>query len=122
MDVIDVRRRGNRAAQVFPTEEALQQYTKRTSSCFPYSSPKAGKLLRQLIRRAGDNTIRNVMESPLFPPPNIRDGSYGGKDKVLSISSSKEEGRPVKKDRLVAESAEASGAYSYVEFESEELA
>jgi hypothetical protein len=49
VDLIDVRRRGTEIVQVFPTKEALWEYTKRTASYFPYNNPKAGNLLRKLL-------------------------------------------------------------------------
>lgn len=51
VDLIDTRRRGSGIAQAFPTKEALQEYTRRTASYFPYHHPKAGNLLRRLLRR-----------------------------------------------------------------------
>ena len=84
MDVIDARRRGNGIAQVFPTKESLEEYTKRTASYFPYDSRKAGKLLRQLLRKPRKNTIINVTQSPPFLPPYVQDGRYEAKNKVLS--------------------------------------
>ncbi len=122
VDVVDVRRRGDGVAQTFPTEESLQEYTKRTASYFPHNCTKAGQLLRHLLRKPRNNTIGNVMESPLFPPPSIRKGRHGDKDKKRPTSLNKREGRHVKKARMIAESVEASDIYSFVEFRSDTLA
>jgi hypothetical protein len=61
IDIIDARRQASNCAQVFPTEDALQEYTKRTSSYFPRSNSKAGNLLRQLPSLRNPN---NVLVSP----------------------------------------------------------
>ena len=119
MDLVDARRREDGVAQVFPTEESLKEYTKRTASYFPYDSPKAGNLLRHLLRKPRENTISNVMESPLFPPPYKRDGCYRTKNKALSTSTNRGESRSAKKQQIIAESVEGINPYSNVEFESE---
>ena len=119
MDLVDARRREDGVAQVFPNEESLKEYTKRTASHFPYDSPKAGNLLRQLLRKPRENTIGNVMESPLFPPPYKRNGRYEAKNKALSTSTKREEARSAKKQKMIAESVEDIKPYSYVNFESE---
>ena len=77
--MLDARRRGNGVAQVFPTKESLEEYTKRTASHFPYDSPKAGKLLRRLLRKPHENTLRNQNKASLVPPPDLQDGSYEAK-------------------------------------------
>jgi len=114
VDVVDARRRGNGVAQVFPTKEALQDYTTRTASYFPYDSPKAGNLLRQLLRRPRENTVKNVTKYPLFPPRSVRDRSS-----KVPTSTKAEEARSTMKIRIIAESVEAAGAYAGVEFEYE---
>ena len=119
VDVIDARRRGNGIAQVFPTEESLKEYTKRTASYFPYDSCKAGKLLRQLLRKPRENTVRNMNKSPLFPPPCVQDGRYEAKNKALMTSSNGGEARSAKRQQLMRESVETTNNHSYVEFESE---
>jgi hypothetical protein len=53
VDLIDVRRRGTEIVQVFPTKEALEEYTRRTASYFPFGNPRAGKLLRKLLSKPG---------------------------------------------------------------------
>ena len=104
MDVIDARRRGNGVAQVFPTKESLQEYTKTTASYFPYNDRKAGNLLRQLLRC--NNPRRNWTQPPLYPPPYIQEGDHEAKDKVPRTSSNKAEARTTKKLRMIAESVE----------------
>ena len=119
MDVIDACRRGNGIAQVFPTKELLEEYTKMTASYFPYDSPKAGKLLRRLLRKPRNNTIRSMNKSPLFPPPYVQDGRYEAKNKALLTLSNGIEARSAKRQQLIRESVEATNNHSYVEFESE---
>ena len=118
MDVIDARRRGNGVAQVFPTKESLEEYTKRTASYFPCDSPKAGNLLRQLLRKPRKNTIRNMNKSPLFPPPYLQDGRYEAKNKAFQILSNGGEARSAKRQQVITESVEATNKHSYVDFES----
>lgn len=114
MDVIDARRRGNGIAQVFPTKELLEEYTKRTASYFPYDSRKAGNLLRQLLRKPRKNTIKNVNKSPLFPPPCVQDGRYEAKNKALPTLSNGRVARSAKRQQLLTESVEVTNNHSYV--------
>lgn len=103
MDVIDARRRGDGVAQAFSTEEALLEYTKRTTSHFPYNSPKAGELLRRILRKSREDTIKDVSESPLFPPPHKRN-NFSARDKISHTSVKEEGSRSAKKHRMIAES------------------
>ena len=121
MDVIDARRRGAGTAQVFPTKESLEEYTKRTASYFPRDSRKSGKLLRQLLRKPlkNENVIRDVNKSPLFPPPYVQDGRYEVKNKALPTLSNGGEARSTKRQQLMREYVEATNNHSYVESESE---
>lgn len=95
VDVIDARRRGNGEAQVFATNEALQEYTRRTGSHFPHGHPKAGLLLRLVLRRPRDSQKEYDK----------------ARDKDLPTSSSKKEARSRKKNRIVAEALETTNIY-----------
>jgi len=95
VDVIDARRRGDGAAQIFPTNEGLQEYTRRTGSHFPHGHPKAGHLLRMVLRR----------------PRDLQEKYDEARNKELPTSSSKKEARSRKKNRIVAEALDTTNIY-----------
>ncbi|MCJ1398953.1 hypothetical protein MMC11_002154 [Xylographa trunciseda] len=116
VDLIDVRRRGHGTAQVFPSEEALQEYTKRTAAYFPHYSPKAGKLLKRLLRRPRKNLADNLGSFPanqLFASRDKEAKSGSAKTKESSQGGKTREARTTKKHRKAANS------YPLVEFTSE---
>ncbi|MCJ1286068.1 hypothetical protein MMC26_005410 [Xylographa opegraphella] len=67
--VIDAHRLGDAAARVFPTAEALLEYTRRTVSYFPRGNRKAGTLLKRLLRRPRKDIAVYPMYDPLRPTP-----------------------------------------------------
>ena len=117
--MIDTRRRGNGVAQVFPTEESLKEYIKRTASYFPYNTRNGGNLLRELLRKPRNETVNNNIRFPLFPPPSVRDKRLRPKDKARPILSSRGEARSTKRKQIIKDSAEGIVDYSYADFESE---
>jgi len=79
VDLIDVRRRGTEIVQVFPTREALSEYTKRTASYFPCNSPKAGNLLRKLLskpRLEVPNPLRAMQDTPAEGKAKAKDNRH----------------------------------------------
>ena len=70
-DIIDVRRRGKGVAQVFPTQEALWEYTVVTASYFPRDCPKAGLLLKWLQRKSRSNNIVLAQNLPPSQPQHM---------------------------------------------------
>ncbi|MCJ1434339.1 hypothetical protein MMC27_003706 [Xylographa pallens] len=121
VDLVDARRHGDEPAQVFPTEEALQEYTKRTASYFPHDNSKAGRLLKNLLRKPRKDMAGNLNTFPSYPPPKHQDKpvqSKSSKMKEASSSTQVREVRTAKKHRMIAEALEAADSYVSVEFES----
>lgn len=88
MDVVDVRRCGNGVAQLFPTYEALHEYTINTGSHFPCYSPKAGNPLRCLVREHREKMTVSATTAPLVLQPDARDGSVKAKARDNTLQSS----------------------------------
>jgi hypothetical protein len=142
MDMMDVRRRGIGVAQLFFSERALEEYTVKTASYFPHH-PKAGSLLRWLLRKSDNKKIINMKNYPLFPPPNIRDRGVkatarNGSVKAMPRPNPKIQAlRPKPKTaafearfalcslsrsdkrKIIAETVEAIDTYCYADFDSE---
>ncbi|MCJ1380749.1 hypothetical protein MMC17_003858 [Xylographa soralifera] len=122
VDLVDAYRRGDEAAQVFPTEEALQEYTKRTASYFPYGNPKAGNLLKTLLRKQRKDMAGNPINFPLHPPPanpGKRADFKSAKIKDAPSSTKRREARITKKNRMTAEACETGESNVSVDFKPE---
>jgi len=117
VDLIDARRHGSGEVREFATKEALQEHTRQTASYFPYNHPKAGNLLKRLVRKDRQITMSNVSKAPLFSPPSTRDSRVKVKERkndMLPVSR-----KSKKHHRMVAESIEAADTCPCDDFESE---
>ena len=121
VDLVDARRRGDVPAQVFPTEEALLECTKRTASYFPRDISKAGKLLRKLLRKPRNAMAGNPI-SFLSIPSKRQDKQAKSKSSQIKKTppgTEKREARSKKKYRVINGAFEAAESSITVEFESD---